>query len=124
MWSDTRSLRGEVFREAQSQYGWQKPGQKTTLKAKSSISMTNIKHSSISSLTSINLHINKKVHLEFHSVKLSFKSEREIKTFSEKEKLREFIARRATPKEIFRDKGQKLISTWIKEEQLGMNKGG
>ena len=72
--------------------------------------MTNIKHSSISSLTSINLHINKKVHLEFHSVKLSFKSEREIKTFSE-EKLREFIARRATPKEIFRDQGQKLLST-------------
>ena len=56
-------------------------------------------------------------------MKLSFKSEREIKTFSE-EKLREFIARRATPEEIFRDQGQKLLSTRRKEEQLRMNKGG
>ena len=37
-----------------------RPGQKTTLKARSSISMTNIKHSSISSLTSINFTLIKK----------------------------------------------------------------
>lgn len=56
--SQTQGLWGEVLREAQSHHGWQKQGLKTTLKAKPPVSMINVKHSSFSSLISINPYTN------------------------------------------------------------------